>query len=230
MDRRGGFLLASAFLIAFSIFLSQNGAAADFTAQNVGSSTINASATNYTIIINITNTNSTANITAVNITLSGGFVFVQGTNSTTAVGTYFGNSSGYALGWANSSAGGFMEGSGNSSNFSFHVNAPATPNDYNVTVSVTDTADSQSSTNLTYMVVLHNLTFTNRTAITNSNATNNNLTYLVNINNSGGPATQQYYLSVVNCVNTSQTGIGTLNATSVSLSPGQSAGGALRVP
>jgi hypothetical protein len=213
-------LLAALLVLGFSVLASGSASAASFSVQNASSSTINASTLNYPVNITITNSD-TVNITQVNLTLNG-FTFIRA-NSTDATNATFSNSSIIYLGWVNTTANGFIE-NGASKNFGFNVNTSSTPGYYNITVTATDTAGAQVSNNITYTLVLHNITFANSTAKTGSTATNNNVSYVINITNSGGPASQTYSLSVVNCNNVSQSGssFGILNVSSVTLNSGES--------
>src|SRR4030042_4364922 len=201
MDRRGGFLLASAFLIAFSIFPSQNGAAADFTALNATSSEVVIPQSNYMINITINNTDTTYNIINVNVTITG-TGFILGSNSTTASNTAF-NNAGSILVWSNTTDNGFVATQDNPQHFAFNVSIPSSLSGYyNFTVNITDTAGASNSTNVTYTLILHNLTFFNLTAMQNSTNLSQNISYLIRITNDGVPLQEQYNLSVVNCSNT----------------------------
>ncbi len=72
------------------------------------------------------------------------------------------------------------------------------------------------STFSTYVATdaLHNLTFVNNTALTSTAITNQVVTYIITITNNGNATSETYNLSVV--------GIGTLNASSITLLQGES--------
>lgn len=70
---------------------------------------------------------------------------------------------------------------------------------------------------------LHNLTFSNLTAMQQSSSTVQNLTYQINITNYGNfTEGEQYNLSVMNCSNLSQAGVGVLSSYFLNLSQNQS--------
>ncbi|MCX6814153.1 MAG: hypothetical protein NTY20_00665 [Candidatus Aenigmarchaeota archaeon] len=70
---------------------------------------------------------------------------------------------------------------------------------------------------------MHNLTFSNLTAMQQSLSSIQNLTYQINVTNYGNAtAGEQYNLSVVNCSNLNQPGVGFLNTYFLNLSQNQS--------
>ena len=208
-------LVLTGFLLAVSL-LSQDVRAASFTAQSVTSTNITIPQSNYQINITVNNTDSTYNITEVNITITG-FTFISGSNSTTASNTTFSSTSDN-LTWSNTSSEGFIA-NGTAQNFILNVSVPSIPGYYNFTVNVLDTSVASNSTNITYTLILHNLTFSNLSAMQNSTNISQNLTYLIKIKNDGAPLQEQYNLTVVNCSNTSQSGsnFGILNASFTTL-------------
>jgi len=208
-------LVPAVFLLAVSL-LSQDAGAASFTAQSVTSTNITIPQSNYQINITVNNTDSTYNITRVNITITN-FTFISVSNSTTASNTTFSSVSDNLM-WSNTSSEGFIT-NGTPHNFAFNVSVPSTPGYYNFTVNVTHTDGSSNSTNINYTLILHNLTFSNLSAMQQSTNQSQNLTYSINITNKGGPLQEQYNLSAVNCTNTSQSGssFGILNPSSITL-------------
>jgi hypothetical protein len=206
-------------LLALSLSLPQDVQAATFTAENVGSSTINASAASHSITIYITDTDPSLNILKANITLYS-FTFVSGTNSTTASAASFSNASPTSIGWSNSTDNiSLIASGGGVQNFTFNVNVPLTTGTYSITVTVTDTAAAQASTNITYSVVdnpIYQITFANLSNMTQTTNLIQNLSHVVRITNDGG-LRKTYNLTVVDCNNISQTGVGILNASSVVL-------------
>ncbi len=210
-------LVPAILFLALPLLLSQDAGAASFTAQNASSLTINASATNYPITISITNTDSSLNITRVNLTLYG-FSYIAGTNSTTESNANFNSSSSIALGWINGTTPLIASGGG-VQNFTFNVNVSLTTGSYNITVNVTDTSSVYNSTNITYSVVdnpSYLLTFNNLSNMGLSTNLIQNLSYLINITNTGS-LRKTYNLSVVNCSNTGQAGVGILNYSLITL-------------
>ena len=212
-------LVLAGFLLGFSVLVSQDAFAANFSAQNLTSSEIVIPQTNYTITIRVNNTDSSLNITKVEITIAN-FTFVSGSNFTTASNQSF-SSAGSILTWSNTTADGFIP-AGSPHNFTFNVSAPSSPGYYNFTVNVTHTDSSSNSTNITYTLISYNLSFLSLSAMENSTNISQNLTYLINITNHGAPLQEQYNLTVVNCTNTSQSGssFGILSASSITLEPG----------
>ena len=211
-------LAPAIFLLALPILLSQDAAAADFTAVNASSAIVNASATSHPINITITNTDSSLSIVKANMTLSG-FTFVSGTNSTTMSTANFSNSSSTSLGWGNGTDTPLIASGGGVQNFMFSVNAPLATGSYNITVTVTYLNDAQNSTDITYSVVdnpVYQITFANLSSKTQSMNIIQNLSYIIRITNDG-TLRKTYNLTVVNCSDVSQAGVGTLNTSSVAL-------------
>jgi hypothetical protein len=207
-------LLPAIFLLGFFIMLPL-GLALDFSVQNVSSSTFNISTTNQ-ITINVTNLDNSTNITQVNLAL-GSFTFIQNSNSTSSF-ALFGNS-GTALNWSNISPG--LISNGSSHTFTFNVSAPSEDGSYNITVNVTYSSGAYNITNITYTVFANfSLTFSNLSAMQMSSNAIQNLNYTIGITNNGASGSEIYNLSVVNCSNANQAGVGTLNVSSITLAYG----------
>jgi hypothetical protein len=96
-----------ALLIVAVVMLLSLVRAEDFEAWVVPNSTIEAGAGNVLFNLTANNTNSTVNITLVNITLPEGFVFISGSNQTSAGEVLFYNDS-LNLTWINQTAEGFI--------------------------------------------------------------------------------------------------------------------------
>lgn len=118
-------LLIALFVLGFSILASQGVGAANFTLSNPWSSVVNFSTIDKILYITINNTDSSANITQVNITLYG-FTF-NGSTLSVVTDAVFSNSSNTELGWVNSTSAGFIAAGGNAKNFLFGVNVTSTP-------------------------------------------------------------------------------------------------------
>jgi hypothetical protein len=207
-------LLSAIFLLGLSLVIP-SAMAAGFSATVVGSSTINASSSSQSLTIMVTNLDASANITKVNVTITS-FVYVTGTNSTTAINNSFGNTSTSNIVWSNTTDNGFITIQGGIQNFTFGVNAPAIAGNYNFTVNVTDTSELENTTIITYSVVdnpAYSLTFANYSAKQQASNTIQNLSYVIGITNNDA-VPQMYNLSAVNCSNVYQAGIGNLNVTS----------------
>ena len=105
---------------------------------------------NYSIIINVVNTDSNENITLVNITLPAGFLFIENSNWTSARDTNFSNTSinPINLTWENTTDDGFIESQGGHHNFSFNISVPDSPGNYSFIVT---TEFTDGSTNTSYL-------------------------------------------------------------------------------
>ncbi len=111
--------------------------------------TVKTNGINQTVNFTFSNTNTT-NITQVNFTLSAGFVFESGSNSTNATNWIFTNSTTTAN-WTNSSSIGIIANQ-SSAWFAFKVDVPFMFNSVNFTITTVDTNNSVNSTNVTITV------------------------------------------------------------------------------
>jgi len=119
--------------------------------SSVSPTDVNASTTNQILNFTINNTNTTGNITHVNITLPSGFTFIDNSNTTTAIGTNFSNTTNVAI-WVNTTAVGFVV-NGTTDYFSINVTVPSVASAaYNFNVSTLDTSTVYNSTNVTVTV------------------------------------------------------------------------------
>jgi hypothetical protein len=210
-------LVPAVFLLALSL-LSQDAGAADFTTENIGSSTINASETGHSITIYVTDNDPSLSITNVSMILYS-FTFVSGTNSTNASNTNFINSTAEtSLGWGNLTDTPLIASGGGTTSFTFSVNAPLANGSYNINVSAIDSAGVQTSSNITYSVVdnpIYQIAFSSPLTSQSTNLIEN-LSYSVTITNTGS-LRKTYNLYVVNCTDNQVIYVGILNLSSVTL-------------
>ncbi|MCD6226172.1 MAG: hypothetical protein J7J93_00005, partial [Candidatus Aenigmarchaeota archaeon] len=137
------FIIASIFL-----FISTIAYAVDFE-SSVSPTSINED-TNMLLNFTINNTDSSVNITQVNISLPNtNFYFINDTNGTSASGTTFSNTS-TVLTWTNTTSVGFIE-NGTVQYFWFNITA-SQPGTYNFTVTSLDTSGVSNSTNVSITI------------------------------------------------------------------------------
>ncbi|MDI3544469.1 MAG: hypothetical protein PWQ28_750, partial [Candidatus Woesearchaeota archaeon] len=139
--------IAFASLILFSLIFLSFGYAANFNAI-VTPTSINED-TEVLLNFTINNTDTTLNITQVNITLPTDFSFVDDTNGTSASNATFSNTT-TTLNWTNTTTEGFIK-NGSIQYFWFNVTATQ-PGTYNVTIDTLDTSTTVNSTNVTITV------------------------------------------------------------------------------
>ena len=125
--------------------------AADFDAWVVPNSTMEAGAGNVLFNMSVNNTNSTMNITMVNVTLPEGFAYVNASNQSSAGAVDFYNDS-MNLTWVNLTIGGFMANL-TEEWFAFNLSVNETPGDYYINVTVLDDEGVVNSTSLVIGVV-----------------------------------------------------------------------------
>jgi len=125
--------------------------AADFDASSTPSD-VESGASNQELNFTISNTDAEFNITNVNITLPGGFYFITGSNSTSASGTLFSNTSNVLI-WDNTTASqaGFIL-NGTVDYFLFNVSVPSGTGSFNFTVDILDTNATSNTKNVTITV------------------------------------------------------------------------------
>ena len=123
--------------------------AADFTASVAPTSV----AGNFNQLFNFTinNTDSSENVTQVNITLPGGFTFVGGTNATSASNNIFYSTSG-VMTWDNTTAPGFIDMNSTVQFFEFNATTPNTSGNYTITLDILDTSFNSNSTSFNITV------------------------------------------------------------------------------
>jgi len=123
---------AGIFLLVSLVFV-MNFASAAFNVTSSASYSVNKSSnTVYNVTINNSDLVSASNITQVNITISANFTFIAATNSTSAVGTTFTNTS-TILTWANTTG---LILNGTNQSFWFNATAAPIPGIYYINVSV----------------------------------------------------------------------------------------------
>jgi len=142
-----GFMLV---FILVSVFLTCSALAANFTAS-VSPSYVNGSLANQTFNLSLTNSDTANNVSQLNITLPSGFVYVTGTNSTTATNVGFTNTSDDLL-WTEQSGSGFIDQNGTTEYFLFNSNTPSSSANYSFTIYVLDTNASVNTTTLSVAV------------------------------------------------------------------------------
>jgi PGF-pre-PGF domain-containing protein len=131
--------VASFFMITFLVHAS------GLDAGIVPNTSIEAGASSVTFNVTINNTNSTLNMTSVNMTLPSGFSFVAGSNSTSAAACTF--QSMQYLEWQNQTQKGFVMNL-TEEWFAFNSSVNSTPGEYNLTLVVRYTDGSANSTML----------------------------------------------------------------------------------
>lgn len=133
--------------IAFMIVILLNQASGLYPAV-VPNTSIEAGSQNVLFNVSLNNTNSTLNITRVNITLPAGFSFLSGSNQTSSSSSVFQDSA--FLEWINQTPGGLIPNL-SSGWFVFNSSVNTTPGGYNLTVQVTyhDSSSNSSVISLT---------------------------------------------------------------------------------
>jgi len=100
----------------------------------------------------VTNSNTTANITNVTITLPSGFTFVANSNtSTLGAAALFANVSSN-VSWTNATASGLIAPSG-AANFTFNASLPNTSGNYTFTITTVDNTSARNSTTVNITIV-----------------------------------------------------------------------------
>jgi len=145
----GAFIGAILALILFLIFYITPIFAVPFSSSVTPNST-NVSISNQLFNFTVNNTNSSENITQVNITLPTNFNFIGNSNSTTASDTSFSNTT-QLLTWDNTTAIGFITND-TAQYFSFNTSVTSTAGAYNFTVNTTDTSGTSNESNVSISV------------------------------------------------------------------------------
>ncbi|MBI4010179.1 MAG: hypothetical protein HY361_03250 [Candidatus Aenigmarchaeota archaeon] len=150
MDRR--IITFIAISICYLFYVSPANALT-FTA-NVTPSEVNASDKDMLVNFTIDHTNTTANITQVNVTLPSGFLYSGATSDdATASGNATSideDTTGGIIKWTNSTKSGFVTGT---NRFWFEIDAPGSNATFKFNVSVRDTADIITSVNVTFKLL-----------------------------------------------------------------------------
>jgi hypothetical protein len=108
---------------------------------------------NYQIMFSITNADPVENISVINITLPNGFVYITGSNFTTASNVDFSNSS-VNVTWTNQTAAPVIPAQGGSHNFSFNVSIPNVPAVYTFVITTIDDTGVANSSYVNFTVNL----------------------------------------------------------------------------
>ncbi len=140
--------IASVLLMVFAVCML-TAYAADLS-STVTPSTVESGTSNQQLNFTVDNTDSTYNITQVEITIPGGFVFITDSNSTSASNVLFSNTS-TVLTWDNITASGFIENV-TVQYFLFNVTVPSGTGTFNFTVNISDTEYASNTTNVTITV------------------------------------------------------------------------------
>lgn len=125
--------------------------AAEFDAWIVPNQGIEAGSGNVLFNLSVNNTNSTVNITRVNVSLPGGFLFTEMSNKTSAGQALFSNDS-MNLSWANQTPEGLVANL-SMEWFAFNASVNPTPGDYYVNVTVLDGRNVTNSTALLVQLI-----------------------------------------------------------------------------
>jgi len=112
---------------------------------------LSASTSNQLITFTVNNTDSTKNITEVNITIPSGFVFIPTSNATTVSNVTFSNTT-TIVRWTNTTTEGFLLNN-SKENFTINVSVPSVATgQYGFNVTTRDTSDAFGSQNVTITV------------------------------------------------------------------------------
>lgn len=136
---------AASFLVALIIIFPVF--AAELSVQTTPT-TVESGASNVALTFNVSNDNISANITHVNISVPSGFLYLSGSNGTTATESTFSNNS-VNLSWANGTVSALI-GGGGAENFSFNVSVPSGVGTYDFNVTI---VDNESVLNVTQSTI-----------------------------------------------------------------------------